>query len=119
MESWAKGDIAICINVGNINPHIQGYPPLLKLYGEYVVNGIYTCQCGGIALDVGLVSKTKTYTICGCGVKLPHIDIHWCYASRFVKKQTKELLQMEINAAVEAEEYELAGVLDKQLKEMQ
>ncbi len=118
MERWTKGDIAICINTGNINPHIPGHPPLLRLYGEYVVNDIHTCQCGGMALDVGLVSKSNSNTYCGCGSTIPNKEIHWCYAARFIKKKSKEMLQLELNAAVAAEDYKLAQVLSDQLAEL-
>lgn len=116
MDDWKIGDVAICINIASLDP--TGYPPLLKLYGDYIINDIHICKCGEVSFDVGLVSKNGQCTECACSKIIPDNTIHWCLAKRFVKKQTKQMLQMELNAAVIAEDYRLAAVLDKQLKEM-
>jgi hypothetical protein len=115
MEKWEIGDVGICIKVGDLDASVPGHPPLLRLYSEYVVNDIHVCSCGAISLDMGLVSAHKTYTICLCGSQIPDVTIHWCNPIRFVKKKSKEMLQLELNAAIEAEDYKLAQVLSNQL----
>jgi hypothetical protein len=115
MEKWEIGDIGICIKVGDLDPGVPGHPPLLRLYGEYIVNDIHVCKCGAVSLDMGLVSQFNTNSVCICGGGIPDITIHWCNSVRFVKKKSKEMLQAELNAAIEAEDYKLAQVLNDQL----
>jgi hypothetical protein len=115
MEKWEKGDVGICIKVGDLDASVPGHPPLLRLYGEYVVNDIHVCNCGSVSLDMGLVSQYNSYSICVCGSQIPDTSIHWCNSVRFVKKRSKEMTQLALNAAVAAEDYKLAQVLSNQL----
>lgn len=123
MENWKKGDIAICVNDGLLptsNPN-RNQPPLRKNM-EYIIHGVYTCECGSTRLDVGISNKNGTFCRCGA-LSSPKIGIWWCSSERFVKKQTKseennneEELEIAIQEAIEMEDYERAVELTKQLK---
>lgn len=114
-DKWEVGDIAICIKVGSIIPGYRKNPSL-RLYGEYLVNAINVCSCGNVSLDVGLPSEGKHTRCSKCDNHYLGNGAHWCASARFVKKQTKEMVQMELNAAVEAENYELAQILKERLE---
>lgn len=106
---WKIGDIAICIKVGALNSKNLNPPPL-RLKGEYVVNGIRTCGCGHLTLDVGITSSTQIIN-CGMCPRVTHNEpIWWCSASRFVKKDEKSI-EEQIAEAVGNEDYELAEKL--------
>lgn len=115
MDKWEVGDIAICIKVGSIVSG-PGNPPVLRLYGEYIVNAVNVCSCGNVSLDVGLPSGGKQTRCFKCDNHYLGNEAHWCSSVRFVKKQTKEMIQMELNAAVEVENYELAQILKERLE---
>ena len=116
-DNWEVGDIAICVKVGDISNQ-SGVNPLLRLYGEYIVNGLYLCSCGSLSLDVGLVTPYPRNTKCNCERLIGGLDIHWCDSIRFVKKKSKQMVELELAAAVEAENYELATELRDRLISM-
>lgn len=117
MEEIQIGDIVICTTLDDLSTTVKGNLPPLKLYGEYVVNDIYSCSCGSNGFDVGLVSTNLLPTLCVCNHAIPDTTVHWCDSRRFIKKQSEKLLQLQINAAVKAEDYRLAQVLTNKLEE--
>lgn len=108
--NWKPGDIAICINVGNMNANQIGVPPSLRLNSEYMVQNVYTCpSCKRVSLDVGLANQGFNNTLC-CTEHIPCIEIHWCLSTRFVKKDLRTK-QEQIEEAVSNEDFELAAKL--------
>jgi hypothetical protein len=115
MDEWKKGDVGICINAGEIGPG-KGLSPPLRLKAEYIIQDVFLCRCGELALDVGLSSPLHSNgTFCDCRIVLPYSDVHWCAAVRFVKKKSKEETEEAIAEAVANEDYELADTLRKGL----
>ncbi len=118
--NWKKGDIAICVEVGNLG-YMSGNPPPLRLNAEYLVSQVHVYECGSVYLDVGMCLPNEEGTHCLCGaVTSPKTGIWWCNASRFVKKQTeksKAELEEELQTALKHENYELASKLTKKLEE--
>ena len=118
--NWQVGDVAICVNTGMIpgNKDSQGLPPL-RLKCEYVVGAVRQCECGSIALDVGLYTPKDGGTTCSCGaIGRPGMHIHWASATRFVKKRTRAEVEAEIEEAIDCEEYKYAQVLQDELDNM-
>lgn len=114
-NNWKPGDIAICIIVGNVTGRKGNNPPL-RLKAEYMVQNVKTCECGSIALDVGL--GTDDGVRCGCGAtSSPTTGIWWCNAKRFTKKITNKEVEEQIEQAVANEDYELAQELTNKLKQ--
>ena len=92
--NWEKGDIAICVNSGDLNTR-RGLNPPLRKNKEYVVDYVFNCECGATALDVGLLNNTTTlYIECNCGRKAKFSNQAWmCSSERFVKKEIKSVEQ--------------------------
>jgi hypothetical protein len=119
MESnWKKGDTAICVRVGALPGQAPGNSPALRLNAEYNVNAVEVCGCGDIALDVGLpLGDDSKGTNCTCGARTsPKTGIWWCSSTRFVRKQSKEEVEKQLEEAVAQENYELAQELSEKLK---
>lgn len=116
-NTWKIGDIAICVKVGPLVGQI-GNSPALRLNAEYLVNNIKMCECGDIDLDVGLsIDSYSKGTVCICGARSSSkTGIWWCSSTRFVKKQTKEETEKQLEEAVANENYELAQELSEKLK---
>jgi len=59
-----KGDRVICINASNSG---DGLSAPLKKGREYIIYGVYNCDCGLVKFDVGLVGTDKYPMMCsGC-----------------------------------------------------
>jgi hypothetical protein len=119
MENWKSGDVAICVRVDHLYGG-NGQVPPLRLNAEYMVQAVKTCECGNVALDIGLPlipdkkDKRIRGVLCRCGAtSSPSSGIWWCGAERFVKKQTRSI-EEQIEEAVSQENYELADNLQKQ-----
>lgn len=107
MSDWKKGDIAICVTVGQMTNQ-KGTPPPLRKDMEYIVQGVKICACGSITLDVGFGAMGITVMCCsGCTRKTMNEPIWWCSAKRFVKKDLRSK-EEQIAEAIESENYELA-----------
>lgn len=115
---WKPGDIAICVKVGTLPGQQSGNGPALRLNAEYIVNAIKVCECGDIELDVGLPLDSNSKGIqCICGARSSSkTRIWWCSSIRFVKKQTKEEVEKQLEEAVAQENYELAQELADKLQ---
>lgn len=84
---WKKGDIAVCIDDSDNNINLYAPPPV-RLNCEYIVHAISICpRCKAVSLDVGLRSRSTVGTSCQCGNENSIIEVHWCRASRFEKKE--------------------------------
>lgn len=95
------GDRVKCIKVGRLNGS-QGTPPPLVLNREYIVYGISQCNCGMLALDVGIATTNGLPTNGCCGSYLPGNHVRWCNSKRFVKVQEKkEYIAVESNVEIE------------------
>jgi len=57
---WYVGQPIVCIQT-----HSQG---VVKKGEEYTIKSIKQCECGGIALDVGIISRYE-YCRCECGYR--------------------------------------------------
>lgn len=117
-NNWKKGDTAICVNVGTFPGQSPGNLPALRLNAEYNVNAIKVCECGEINLDVGLPLNDDSGGVkCTCGARSsPTTGIWWCRSTRFVRKQSKEEVEKQLEEALVEENYELAQELSEKLK---
>jgi hypothetical protein len=106
---WEKGDIAICIKVGDINS-LPGPNPPLRLNGEYIVQNVNDCVCGSIKLDVGISTGDVNCSQCGCGRVTLNEPIWWCSSTRFTKKDIRTD-EEKLEEALKIEDYETAAKL--------
>lgn len=53
---------------------------------EYIIRDIYTCSCGSISLNVGvMLPGILCKTRCSCGELVPGTGIWWLNSKRFTK----------------------------------
>ena len=116
-NNWKKGDIAICVRVDRLSGQtLSSLLPPLRLNSEYIVQGIKICECGAVALDVGLGGNNGTECSVCKAISSPNSGIRWVSSKRFVKKRTKQEVNSELNEAVKEENFELASELQKELE---
>jgi hypothetical protein len=121
-----KGDIIVCIDdrKWNVSTTIS-----LQYNQKYKVDDIMS-MCHGYCYDIGgRFTSDQTHTVCNqCRASIPGIGIHWAGAFRFRKateeeaeefnRESKENTQTNLDEAVEAEDYELAEKLKKELEKI-
>ncbi len=102
MENWQKGDVAICIDTGDVGGNPAYESPPLRKDAEYIVSAVAVCPCGNVTLDVGIGTEPNARNHCSCGRNTSGDSIWWCAARRFVKKQSME---EQIAEALSKEDY--------------
>jgi hypothetical protein len=103
MSQFKIGDKVRCINNKPL-VHARTAPPL-KLGGIYIVQGISTCHCGSVTLDVGLTSQQKSVVCSSCRTVYLSNDYWPCAARRFVKEvEHKEVQYITVAMDVKIKE---------------
>jgi len=91
MADFSVGDtvIALCnFKTKSGNEIIKGDP--------YTIQGIMTCSCGAIMVDIGSNLKPNRYIKCECQEKFPK-GIWWINSKRFTKPEVDESTE-DVNA---------------------
>lgn len=94
MQKFAIGNTVICIdNKGEGNP--------LILSASYKVQGLYTCVCGSVYLNVGIGNPKDNRLIFGCcNLKMEGLTIRWCREERFILEQQDQEAETAVNKLI-------------------